>query len=77
MQDGSMWDWFTPAGRADTATEITYPKQLLQQTESEEEMAHDQLDTRVKNNTGDSSVSFRRRPLIELFLRWFKVFNLL
>ncbi|CAM9212835.1 unnamed protein product, partial [Lampetra planeri] len=37
------------ADGSDRATEITYPKQLLQQTESEEEMAHDQLDTRVKN----------------------------
>lgn len=55
-----MWDWFTPAGRpdiGDTATEVTYPKRLLQQIESEEEMAHEQLDTRVKNSTGDSLVS--------------------
>lgn len=60
VQDGGMWDWFTPAGWADSgdaATEVTYPKRLVQQIESEEEMAHDHLDTRVKNGTGDTSVS--------------------
>lgn len=59
VQDGGMWDRFTPAGWADsgdTATEVTYPKRLVQQIESEEEMAHDHLDTRVKNSTGDTSV---------------------
>ncbi|XP_029912829.1 disintegrin and metalloproteinase domain-containing protein 11-like isoform X2 [Myripristis murdjan] len=58
VQDGSMWDWFSPAGRPDsrdTATEVTYPKRLVQQIESEEEMAHEHLGTRVKNSTGDSS----------------------
>ncbi|XP_051243739.1 disintegrin and metalloproteinase domain-containing protein 11-like isoform X1 [Dicentrarchus labrax] len=58
VQDGGMWDWFTLAGRpgsGDTATKITYPKRLVQQIESEEEMAHDHLDTRVKNSTGDTS----------------------
>lgn len=56
-QDGSMWDWFAPVGRADsgdTATEIIYPKRLVQQIKSEEEMAHDYLGTRVKNSTGDT-----------------------
>ncbi|TKS92224.1 Disintegrin and metalloproteinase domain-containing protein 11 [Collichthys lucidus] len=56
VQDGGMWDWFTPAGQpdsGDTATKITYPKRLVQQIKSEEEMAHDHLDTRVKNSTGD------------------------
>lgn len=60
VQDGGMWDWFTPAEQpdsGDTATKVTYPKRLVQQIESEEEMAHDHLDTRVKNNTGDTSVS--------------------
>lgn len=59
-QDGSMWDWFAPVGRADsgdTATEIIYPKRLVQQIKSEEEMAHDYLGTRVKNSTGDTLVS--------------------
>lgn len=62
-QDGDMWDWFTPVGRPDnrdTATEVTYPKRLVQQIESEEEMAHDYLDTRVKNSTGEASVSCHR-----------------
>lgn len=65
MQDGGIWDWFTPAGWADgraaaaaAATEVTYPKRLVQQIDSVEEMAHDHLDTRVKNSTGDTSVSW-------------------
>lgn len=60
VQDGGMWDWFTPAGWAgsgDAASQVTYPKRLVQQIESEEEMAHDHLDTRVKNSTGDPLVS--------------------
>lgn len=60
LQDGDMWDWFTPVGRPDTrdaATQVTYPKRLVQQIESEEEMAHDYLDTRVKNSSGEASVS--------------------
>lgn len=57
-----MWDWFTPdgwpdSGGASMATEITYPKRLVQQIKSEEEMAHERLDTRVRNGSGDSSVS--------------------
>lgn len=59
-QDGGMWDRFTPVVRADSgaaAAEVTYPKRLVQQIVSEEEMAHDHLDTRVKNSTGDTSVS--------------------
>lgn len=62
MQDGGIWDWFAPAGWADgraaAATEVTYPKRLVQQIDSVEEMAHDHLDTRVKNSTGDTSVSW-------------------
>lgn len=61
MQDGGIWDWFTPAGWADggaAATQVTFPKRLLQQIGSEEEMAHDHLETRVKNSTGDTSVSW-------------------
>ncbi|KAG7220617.1 hypothetical protein INR49_017871, partial [Caranx melampygus] len=59
-QDGGMWDWFTPdgwpdSGGASMATEITYPKRLVQQIKSEEEMAHERLDTRVRNGSGDSS----------------------
>lgn len=59
-QDGGIWDWFTPAGQSDsedTASKIVYPKRLVQQIESEEEMAHDHLDTRVKNSTGNTLVS--------------------
>lgn len=61
VQDGGIWDWFSPAGRADggpAAAEVTYPKRLLQQIDSEEEMAHERLETRVKNSTGDTSVSW-------------------
>lgn len=55
-----MWDWFAPARwaeRGDTAAEVTYPKRLVQQIESEEELAHDRLDTRAKNDSGETSVS--------------------
>lgn len=59
MQDGGLWDWFTPdSTAAAAATEVTYPKRLVQQIDSVEEMAHDHLDTRVKNGTGDTSVSW-------------------
>ncbi|KAF3846023.1 hypothetical protein F7725_003101 [Dissostichus mawsoni] len=54
VQDGGIWDWFTPAGQpesGDTAIEVTYPKRLVQKIESEGEMARDYLDTRVKNST--------------------------
>lgn len=56
-----MWDWFAPSGRQDvweTATEITFPKRLVQQTQSEEEMAHDFLTTLARNSSGDSLVSW-------------------
>uniref|UniRef100_A0A3B5QCY6 ADAM metallopeptidase domain 11 n=1 Tax=Xiphophorus maculatus TaxID=8083 RepID=A0A3B5QCY6_XIPMA len=54
--DRGLWDWFAPSGQLDNGeTEITYPKRLVQQIKSEEEMAHDFLDTRVKNSSGDSS----------------------
>uniref|UniRef100_A0AAQ5Z326 ADAM metallopeptidase domain 11 n=1 Tax=Amphiprion ocellaris TaxID=80972 RepID=A0AAQ5Z326_AMPOC len=49
VQDGGMWDWFSPVGSPDGG-EITYPKRLVQQIKSEEEMPHDLLDTRVKKN---------------------------
>uniref|UniRef100_A0A3B3CSP9 ADAM metallopeptidase domain 11 n=1 Tax=Oryzias melastigma TaxID=30732 RepID=A0A3B3CSP9_ORYME len=56
LQDGGMWDWFAPPGRLDAGdSEITYPKRLVQQIESEEEMAHDFLDTRVKNSSRSST----------------------
>ncbi|XP_068193066.1 disintegrin and metalloproteinase domain-containing protein 11-like isoform X2 [Antennarius striatus] len=48
-QDGSPWDW------GDTNTEVTHPKRLVRQIESEEEMLHNRLDTRVKNHSGDAS----------------------
>ncbi|MEQ2274782.1 Disintegrin and metalloproteinase domain-containing protein 11 [Xenotaenia resolanae] len=54
--DGGLWDWFAPSDQLDNGeTEITYPKRLVQQIRSEEEMAHGYLDTRVKNSSGDSS----------------------
>lgn len=70
-QDGDMWDWFTPVGwpdSRDTATEVTYPTRLVQQIESAEEMAHDYLDTRVKNSTGEASVSchMEKNPPVSL-----------
>ncbi|KAF7657761.1 hypothetical protein LDENG_00022170 [Lucifuga dentata] len=56
MQDGNMWDWFSPVGQTDSGdtVTVTYPKRLLQQIETEEEMAHGYLDTRVKNCTRDT-----------------------
>ncbi|MEQ2193498.1 hypothetical protein XENOCAPTIV_030756 [Xenoophorus captivus] len=61
--DGGLWDWFAPSDQLDNGeTEITYPKRLVQQIRSEEEMAHGYLDTRVKNSTGDSSVSHLSGP---------------
>lgn len=58
MQDGGIRDWFTPGGAAnDGAAEVSFPKRLVQQIDSEEEMAHDHLDTRVKDGAGDASVS--------------------
>ncbi|XP_035470639.2 disintegrin and metalloproteinase domain-containing protein 11-like isoform X1 [Scophthalmus maximus] len=58
-QDGGMWDWFAPPGGpggGDTAAadEVTRPRRLVQQIESEEETAHRHLDTRVKNSTADT-----------------------
>lgn len=61
VQDGGTWEWFTPAGWAaggPGAAEVTYPKRLVQQIDSEEETAHERLETRVKNSTGDTSVSW-------------------
>uniref|UniRef100_A0A8D3DJ54 Disintegrin and metalloproteinase domain-containing protein 11 n=1 Tax=Scophthalmus maximus TaxID=52904 RepID=A0A8D3DJ54_SCOMX len=54
-----MWDWFAPPGGpggGDTAAadEVTRPRRLVQQIESEEETAHRHLDTRVKNSTADT-----------------------
>lgn len=71
-QDGGTWDWFTPDGWPDSggvsmATEITYPKRLVQQIKSEEEMAHERLDTRVRNGSGDSSVSL---SVLVVFTLW-------
>ncbi|XP_076000464.1 disintegrin and metalloproteinase domain-containing protein 11-like [Genypterus blacodes] len=59
VQDGGSRDWLDPAGPrdgGDAATEVAYPKRLLQQMESEEEVAHGFLDTRVKNGSGDASL---------------------
>lgn len=58
MQDGGgTWDLFSPAGLAqtgDSAGEVAYPKRLVQQIESGEELEHDRLDTRAKGNGGGS-----------------------
>ncbi|CAG13275.1 unnamed protein product [Tetraodon nigroviridis] len=61
FKDGGVWDWFSPAGWAggrSAAAEVTYPTRLVQQIDSEEETAHLHLETRVKNSTGDTSVSW-------------------
>uniref|UniRef100_A0A8C7K9Y9 Peptidase M12B propeptide domain-containing protein n=1 Tax=Oncorhynchus kisutch TaxID=8019 RepID=A0A8C7K9Y9_ONCKI len=55
LRDASLWDWFSPEERGDSsdiAVEVAYPKRLVQQMESEEEMSHGYLDTRMKNTTG-------------------------
>uniref|UniRef100_A0A3Q3D662 ADAM metallopeptidase domain 11 n=1 Tax=Hippocampus comes TaxID=109280 RepID=A0A3Q3D662_HIPCM len=58
-QDGTTWDRSSWSGQraeaSDTAAQVTYPKRLVQRTESEQEMVHGHLDTRVKNNTQHTS----------------------
>lgn len=57
-EERDVWDWFSMGRRrdgTDTSSEVTYPKRLVHQPESEEEMAHGKLDTRVKNTTGETS----------------------
>lgn len=57
-EDRDAWDWFSLGRRrdgADTSSEVTYPKRLVHQPQSEEDMAHGKLDTRVKNTTVDAS----------------------
>ena len=60
VQDASVWEWFsTSAGRHDSSEptgEITYPRRLVQQIESEEEIVRESLDTRVKNGTVEKLV---------------------
>ncbi|KAL0984393.1 hypothetical protein UPYG_G00140850 [Umbra pygmaea] len=50
---GAAWEWDTAEEHHDRgpAEEITQPKRLLQQIDSEEELVHHHLDTRVKNHT--------------------------
>lgn len=62
QDDGGAWDLFTSARWAqssDSASEVAYPKRLVQQIESGEELEHDRLDTRAKSdgNGGVTSVS--------------------
>lgn len=57
QDDGGVWDLFTTAGWAqsgDSASEVAYPKRLVQQIGSGEELEHDRLDTRAKNGSGGS-----------------------
>lgn len=59
QDDGGAWDLFTPARWAqseDSTSEVAYPKRLVQQSESGEELEHDRLDTRAKSDGGDPSV---------------------
>lgn len=59
-EDEDTWNWFTLPGwseNQDAPTEVTRPKRLVQQIESEEEMSHHHLDTRVKNSSVDTVVS--------------------
>lgn len=65
QDDGGMWDLFTPAGWAqggDSAAEVAYPKRLVQQIESGEELEHDRLDTRAKGDGGGGSGDPSVRP---------------
>nr|XP_057905273.1 disintegrin and metalloproteinase domain-containing protein 11-like isoform X2 [Doryrhamphus excisus] len=55
---GGTWDGSSRSGQtegSDTAAQVTYPKRLVWRIESEEELAHGYLDTRVKNNTRHTS----------------------
>nr|XP_061837848.1 disintegrin and metalloproteinase domain-containing protein 11-like isoform X2 [Nerophis lumbriciformis] len=50
---GGTWvgsSWSGQAEGSDTAAQVTYPKRLVRRIESEKELAHAHLDTRVKNN---------------------------
>ncbi|XP_066554662.1 disintegrin and metalloproteinase domain-containing protein 11 isoform X2 [Amia ocellicauda] len=54
MHDAVVRDWGTPGERwerSQSAEEITQPKRLLQQINSEHEIKHGHLDTRVRNDT--------------------------
>ncbi|KAJ7992329.1 hypothetical protein DPEC_G00277400 [Dallia pectoralis] len=58
VRDARLWDRFPPRERGDageTAAEVTRPRRLLRQIESEDEIAHSYLDTRVKKSTEDPS----------------------
>ncbi|XP_061700980.1 disintegrin and metalloproteinase domain-containing protein 11-like isoform X4 [Syngnathoides biaculeatus] len=58
-QDEGTWGRSPRSGQrtegSDPAVQVTYPKRLVQRTESEQEKAHEHLDTRVKNNTWHTS----------------------
>lgn len=58
--DGETWEW-QPAeeqgDRGPAVEEVTQPKRLLQQIDSEGELVHRHLDTRVKNHTEGAQVS--------------------
>uniref|UniRef100_A0AAV2KGJ3 Uncharacterized protein n=1 Tax=Knipowitschia caucasica TaxID=637954 RepID=A0AAV2KGJ3_KNICA len=52
-EDRHVWDWFSLGRRrdsGDTSSEVTYPKRLVQHTQTEEETAHGRLDTRINNS---------------------------
>ncbi|KAJ8414346.1 hypothetical protein AAFF_G00052160 [Aldrovandia affinis] len=54
MRDPVVWKWAAPeeqGERSGAVEEITKPKRLLQQVDSEGEIVHGHLDTLVKNNT--------------------------
>ncbi|XP_054614983.1 disintegrin and metalloproteinase domain-containing protein 11-like isoform X2 [Dunckerocampus dactyliophorus] len=55
---GGTWNGSSWSGRtevSDTAAQVTYPKRLVWRIESEEELAHGYIDTRVKNDTRHAS----------------------
>ncbi|XP_068605841.1 disintegrin and metalloproteinase domain-containing protein 11 [Brachionichthys hirsutus] len=63
VQDGGTWDWLAPVGEPDGGDadhEVTHPKRLVQQIESEKEVARSHLDTRVKNGVGNGPVHLAR-----------------
>lgn len=60
VADEGAWQWPAPKDRGDrtgSEEEVTKPKRLLQQIDSDGEVIHNRLDTRVKNTTEGAQVS--------------------
>ncbi|KAJ0001136.1 hypothetical protein NQD34_006156 [Periophthalmus magnuspinnatus] len=57
-EDGDVRTWFSLGRRrdsGDSSSEVTYPKRLVQHAETEDEMVHRRLDTRINNSSIDTS----------------------